>query len=205
MNWTTLNRTGEPAAEPVRVEEVQASERIDADLVEDVEVLRGYIAAARQFVEGYTNRALVEQTWTMKLAEWPCDGTRRRIDLPKPPLLSVTSISYVDTDGATQTLAADQYAVHADAWGAYVVEAYGKTWPAVRCQDDAITVVFFAGYAHTGTGDSINYQANVPAIIKTAVKRHARGQYEKLKQEDRDALEQEIRNLLSLYRVAPLG
>lgn len=205
MNWTTLNRTAEPPVEPVEVREVQASERIDADLVEDEEVLQGYIVAARMFVEGYTNRALVEQTWTMKLADWPCADGRRRIDLPKPPLLSVTSIAYVDTAGVTQTLAADQYSVHADAWGAYIVEAYGATWPSVRCQDDAITVVFLAGYAHTGTGDTLNYRANVPAILKTAVKRHARGQYEKLKPDDREALEQEIRNLLQLHRVAPLG
>lgn len=205
MNWTSLNRTTEPPAEPVEVSEVQASERIDADLVEDAEVLQGYIVAARMFVEGYTNRALVEQSWTMKLADWPCCGGRRRIDLPKPPLIGVTAITYVDTAGATQTLAADQYKVHADAWGAYIVEAYGVTWPSVRTQDDAIAVEFQAGYAHTGTGDEINYRANVPAILKTAVKRHVRGQYEKLKPEDREALEQEIRNLLQLHRVAPLG
>ena len=62
------------------------------------------------------------------------------------PLSSVTSITYLDTDGATQTLAADQYVVDAISQPARISRAYNVDWPDTRVQNNAVKVRFVAGY-----------------------------------------------------------
>lgn len=108
------------------------------------------IATAREQVEQDTGRALATQTWDLKLDRWPCYDGWNQINVPKPNLQSVTSISYVDTAGATQTLATNQYQVvsYSGPTGAAgrIVPAYGVSWPSLRCQPDAVTVRFVAGY-----------------------------------------------------------
>lgn len=100
------------------------------------------IKTARHAAEGYTRRALVTQTWDLKLDSFPC----RTIHLPKPNLQSVTSITYIDTDGTTQTLAADQYLVDTSSTPARITSAFGLVWPVTRWQNNAVTVRFVAGY-----------------------------------------------------------
>ena len=53
-------------------------------------------------------RALLTQTWDMYLDEFPCAG---EIIIPLSPLQSVTSVSYVDQHGATQTWASANYRI----------------------------------------------------------------------------------------------
>jgi uncharacterized phiE125 gp8 family phage protein len=146
-----------PTLEPVTMIEVKAHCRVDID--DDDGLLAGYILAARMHLETETRRAFMTQTWDYTLDnewlwEWDrrCQKRRYRIALPKAPLQSVTSISYVDSNGTTQTLAADQYRVVdasnrlAEAW---IEPAYGVTWPSVRDQAATITVRMVCGY--TGT------------------------------------------------------
>ena len=147
-----------PALEPVSLEEAKQHCRIDS--TDDDGLLAGYILAARSHCETYTRRAFITQTWDYRISNayadnlcvsgWP--AVRQggywypRITLPKPPLISVTSISYVDTAGATQTLAADQYLVNPYSNEGIIDPAYGVTWPQVRTQMNAITVRFVCGY-----------------------------------------------------------
>lgn len=139
-----------PTLDPVTIAEARAHCR--ADSAEEEGLIAGYILAARQHVETHLRRALLTQTWDLTIDEaWPlhhvAGRTRHRIVLPLPPLQSVVSITYVDTTGATQTLAADQYHVAKIDSGEWVIEpAYGVTWPTVRSQLAAITVRFIAGY-----------------------------------------------------------
>ena len=107
----------------------------------DVEVSR-LIKAARVAAENITRRALVTQTWDLYMDSFPC----WEIHLPKPTLQSVTAITYFDTDGVEQTLAADQYRVDATTEPARITPAYGLSWPDTRCQTNAIKVRFVAGY-----------------------------------------------------------
>lgn len=104
--------------------------------------LNALIKAARHAAEGYTRRALVTQTWDMTLDHFPC----WEMSIPKPTLQSVTSITYVDSDGVTQTLAADQYKVDIASAPARITPAYGLVWPITRWQTNAVTVRFVAGY-----------------------------------------------------------
>lgn len=116
-------------------------------------LLSRLITGARTAAERITRRALVTQTWDMYLDQFPA----WEMGIPKPPLQSVTSITYVDTDGTTQTLAADQYRVDLKSEPARITPAFGVVWPTTRWQTNAVTVRFVCGYG---------LAADVPAGIK---------------------------------------
>jgi uncharacterized phiE125 gp8 family phage protein len=139
-----------PTTEPVTLAETKAHLRVD--IAEDDGLIAGYILAARRYAEGYTRRAFMTQTWDYTIDyAWPSTNASgyctQRITLPLPPLQSVASISYVDTDGNTQTLSSDQYLVKTDDTSGVIEPAYGVTWPDIRYQIWAVTVRFVAGWA----------------------------------------------------------
>ena len=197
MIWTSLNRTVAPPATPVTLAEAKAHLRVSDSDSDDLII--GHLEAAAQFCEQHTNRALVEQTWAMKLDAFPraCSARGRYIDLPKPPTLSISSITYVDTNGTTQTLASDQYVFHADAWQPFIAEAYGVTWPSTRTQPGAVTVTFVAGYAQA----SGSYTPNIPPLIKSAVLQFVQGKYDNIMAADMKALEESLILSLNQLRV----
>src|SRR3990167_7541589 len=91
-------RTADPTEEPLSLEEAKLHLKLDA--TDDDELVFGLIAAARASAEDYTGRALITQTWQLKIdGDWlevdePCG---HRIVLPRPPIASVASVQYVDT------------------------------------------------------------------------------------------------------------
>lgn len=105
--------------------------------------LENLLTTAREQVEEETWRALITQTWTLKLDEFPDCG---EILLPRPPCQSVTSISYQDTANVTQTLAASQYTVITDDEPGRIVEAYNVDWPDTYDVPNAVTITYVAGY-----------------------------------------------------------
>lgn len=187
MDYTSLKRTVAPASEPVSLAEAKAALRLDGTA--DDSLVGGLITAARESAENYTGRAFVTQTWRMVLPSFPC-GTDRRIYLPKPPVQSVTSVTYVDSDGVTQALSPASYTFVDDGHCPYIVEAYGETWPSARAQDDAVTVTFVAGYSA------------VPEAIKTAITRQLQQNFDDLRPEDHAALDSLVCGLLYPYRVS---
>lgn len=100
------------------------------------------IASARAAAEQELRRYLVTQTIDARLDAFPSPLYEIRL----PPLQSVTSISYVDSDGVTQTLSASLYDVDAAGKPARVSPSYGNAWPSTRPQQNAVTVRFLAGY-----------------------------------------------------------
>jgi len=145
------------AAEPIDVSEAKASPSLRVATATDDTDIGVLIATARDMAETITRRAFVTQTWEYVLDGFPTGG----IVLPMPPLQSVTSIKYIDTDGTQQTLDALLYAVDTDSEPGLVVPAYGESWPSTRDEVNAVRVRFVAGY-----GDA----ADVPAAIKTWIK-----------------------------------
>lgn len=146
-----------PALEPVTLAEAKAHCRVS--IADDDALLTGYILAAREFVERHTRRSIITQTWDYKPDQrgscWPqhYDCWRKDwysgIEIPLPPLVSVTSVSYVDSAGDSQTLAADQYQVvirNGKSREGLIVPAYSVSWPSLRDQYDNVTVRFVAGY-----------------------------------------------------------
>lgn len=138
-----------PSLDPVSLAEVKAHCRVS--IADDDGLLAGYLLAARQIIETDLRRPLITQTWDYFIDDdWPCEKVagrwQRRITLPLPPLQSVTSVTYVDSSGAAQTLATDQYRVSTKRHEGVIEPAYGVSWPSVREQVDAITVRFVCGY-----------------------------------------------------------
>jgi uncharacterized phiE125 gp8 family phage protein len=135
-----------PTDEPVELEIAKAHCRVtftdDDGFFEDE-----LIPTARDRAELTTQRQLIEATWDLKLEAFPCDGW---IDIPKPPLIAVVSVTYVDTAGVAQTWAASNYLVSipvgARCRRGRLTPAYGVSWPSTRAQMDAVTVRFKAGY-----------------------------------------------------------
>lgn len=138
-----------PSSEPVSLNEQKTHLRIDGD--EDDAYIAACIVAARTWIEGQTHRAMVTQTWDYGIDyNWPLRDGFRRIDFPLNPVADQTSpetitITYVDTNGTSQSLASTQFKLANRAHNSYIVPAYDVEWPDIRSQPDAITVRFVAG------------------------------------------------------------
>lgn len=97
--------TTAPAIEPVTLAELKLFARIDG--TDEDSLLEGFIGAARQAAEPYLGRALIEQSITMKMDWWP--GTV--VELPRPPLISITKVATLDEDDTETTYSSDNYYV----------------------------------------------------------------------------------------------
>lgn len=131
-----------PAAAPLTIEELRLEMRLDTvgGVHPDDARLLGFLAGAMQLAEQLTNSPIGQQTLEMGLDEFP-DGA---IKLPMPPAQSVSSLTYVDLAGATQTLAPSAYTLdeYDPQW---VLPAYGTTWPATLDTANAVKVRYVAG------------------------------------------------------------
>lgn len=146
-----------PATEPLTASEAKAHLRVEHST--DDTLITALIVAARQHAEDFTGRALITQTWELYLDAFPdCDDDVLYVPLPR--LVSVTSISYVDTDGVTQTWNSTNYLVDAKSEPARITPAYGVSWPTTRGQVNAVTMRFVAGYGAA---------VDVPQTIKQAM------------------------------------
>lgn len=140
-----------PTADPVSLSEAKAHCRV-TDSADDG-LLAGYLMAARTHVENVTGLSLLTQTWDCLFdGDWPlvwdatCCTFVQLISLPKFPVQSVTSVSYVDTTGATQVLAGGNYQLVKERGPAYIVPSYNAIWPTVRSQPNSITVRVVCGF-----------------------------------------------------------
>jgi len=128
-----------PTAEPLTLEEVKANLRIVfSDEDDDLERM---IRAARQMAEERLNRALMPQTLA-----FGADGFCMFLKVPRPPLVEIDSIKYIDADGAEQTVPAG-YLVDQFVDPPMITSAYGTPWPTARTQAGAVVVQYQAGYA----------------------------------------------------------
>lgn len=150
-----------PAFEPVSLTEAKAQMIIETSAYDDL--VSNKIQAAREWVENYCGRAIVAQTWRTKLDRFPCGVIR----LNRPPLLSVTSIAYIDTAGDSQTLSASAYIVDTDSEPGRIAEAYGYTWPDTQDRIGAVTITSVHGYG--GTEDSPLDLSGIPLDIKECI------------------------------------
>ena len=151
-----LKRTVPPTTEPVTLAMAKAHLRVDDN--EEDPLIAQVIEAAREWCEDFQRRSFCSQTWRLTLDEFPsCDV----IELPRPPLASVSSITYVDSDGATQTLSSGDYTVDTDSEPGRVILGYDESWPSTRDVPNAVTITYVAGY---GANDSF-----VPAKVKQAM------------------------------------
>ncbi len=175
-----LSLTTAPTTEPLSLAQVKAALQID-HTVDDDRIEAFVLPPARMLAETIARRACCEQTWTLTLSHG--FGRGGPIYLPRPPLSSVTSISYIDSDDATQTWAASKYTVTAPSgdYAGYgsIRPADGESYPSTRGLVDDVTIVYVAGYGATA--------ASVPAGLRAAIELLCRYQFGDLDPKDQQA------------------
>jgi uncharacterized phiE125 gp8 family phage protein len=141
-----LTRTSKSTTLPVSVDALKR--HLNIDYARDDDYLTLCINTADEWIERETDRAFVEQVWVMTQAEF-CT----RIYIPKPPLVTLDSIQYYDSDNALQTVSGDDYyTVLSDNEQSYVETV--DAWPSTYVRPDSVQITFTCGstdyqvYAH---------------------------------------------------------
>jgi len=132
-----------PARFPVSL--VEAKQHMNVSISDDDGYINNLIRAVTNSTEIYLQRALITQTLDVLF-----DRFEACIEIPKAPLQSVTSVTYIDSGGDTQTLATSVYDVDINADPGIIRLAYGQSWPSVRLQANAVTIRIIAGYGLAG-------------------------------------------------------
>lgn len=150
MSWLPPVVTVGPASEPLT--QAEAKNHIKVDGSDDSDAIDRLISTSRTLVEEITGTKLVSQTVVMRCSEW-CD----LVDLPLAPIISVSSVTYLDSAGTSQTLSTDVYESVLHGLEPHIRLKINQSWPAIRDASDAITVTAVAGYA------------SLPAPVKSAM------------------------------------
>lgn len=162
-----------PATEPISLAEAKGHLRVDH--TDDDATITFLITASRQYVDaisGWLGRALITQTWELVIDAFPTGQAQCcwpaapvmatssiAIEIPFPPLQSVTSIKYFDVAGIEQTMPATDYVVDTVSAPGWIVPV--TSWPATLAAINAVTIRFIAGYGPAAT--------DVPAPIRQAL------------------------------------
>lgn len=140
----SLDLFAAPAVEPITVADLKLWARLNAGTGEDA-LLERIIRAARRQAESILQRPLITQTWDQVHDAFPdCDAP---IKLERPPVQSIVSVTYLDADLATQTMAPTDYVLDRLASpGGWLYPAQGVSWPGTAAVLNALTIRFVAGF-----------------------------------------------------------
>lgn len=153
IRWVNLTRTSTPA-EPVTTAELKAWLRVTH--ADDDSMIASLGQAAREYLEDQTRRAFTTQSWIVTSLNNLETG--KAILLPRPRLISVTSVDYIDEDENLQTgYSASNY---------HTVEGEdGAIWfddlPDTGSVPEPLRITFSAGYGAA---------SDVPEALKVAIK-----------------------------------
>ncbi len=184
IKWTQyrgLVRTTDAAAEPVTAEELQTFLRATDTQLPDAQA-DDFVTQARNWIEELTGLALINQTWNMFLDEWPqrlndqwWSGVRQgsitelyspanlsSVVPPRYPLSSLSNVYVYDEDGTeTEVTISTTFDVDTAQKPGRVTLKRGATWPVAMKANNAIKLVFVAGYG--------SLASDVPVPLKRAV------------------------------------
>jgi uncharacterized phiE125 gp8 family phage protein len=153
-----------PVDEPIDID--AAKWQLRAEHIEDDDewLQNEGIPAARERAEHGTGRQLITAIYDLKLDGFPCG---RWIEVPRPPLQSVTYVKYLDASGVEQTFADTNYRVSKPtgprcARGRIALVS-DVSWPTTADEIESVTVRFVAGYGDSGV--------SVPAQLRMAMLR----------------------------------
>lgn len=136
-----------PAAEPLSLAEFKLAGRV-TNTAEDA-LIPIYISAARRRYELDTRRQVVTATYDYFLDDFPSvkkdDGSE--IEIPRPPLTSITSVKYIDADGIEQVFDSSKYLVTSGREPACIYPAPDEQWPTTQTTRlrERVTIRFVAG------------------------------------------------------------
>ena len=147
--------TSGPAAEPVTVAEAKAYLRVDGN-AEDA-LIASLILTSRLHIETALGIALMTQSWTLVLDDWPRRGA---VEIPVQPVQSIQSVRVRDRAGNVTTSPETDYILDGTSVPPRLVPAQGG-WPKPSRSIAGIEIALTAGY---GGGP-----ADVPGPIRQAL------------------------------------
>ncbi|MGP0566294.1 MULTISPECIES: head-tail connector protein [unclassified Nitrospina] len=166
-----------PAEEPLSLSEVKAYLKVTSS--DDDVLITRILAGVRRACEAWTGRALVTQTWTLWLDGFPrtnwkntpssghfdlpvdsFDAASPVINLPLPPLQSVSFLKTYDADNQPATFDSTKYFVDTASQPGRLVLNQGASWPSGLRPANAVEIEFVAGYGAA---------AAVPESIKQGI------------------------------------
>ena len=139
----SLRRLVQPAIEPVSLTEAKIHVRVDTE-VEDL-YIQGLISAARAYCEDILDTTFITTTWEAKYNAFPL----WEINLPRPPMQpSTVTVLYRDQEGVTNTITSENGAFQVDSAvvPGRIFPPYSGVWPAVRGDENSVTVRWKAGH-----------------------------------------------------------
>lgn len=126
---------------------------------DDLTITR-YIKTARRWVENYTGYALISQVWDLFLDRFPAG---RIINVPRPPLVSVTSLQYKNSSNVLTTLGTSYYVVDTQAAPGRIQLTSGQCWPNIYPDINAVQIRYTAGYGAAASAVPPEY---IDAILR---------------------------------------
>lgn len=128
------------------------------------------IHAAVAEIEKVIGTAIIARDFVLNLSNWPTEATDEtdKILIPNPPLISVTSIGYRDTDDAVQTLDPANYRVSNVRPQPYIEKTADGVWPEVYGSGDSVTINYSAGWA-TSPGE-VPFQLREAVLLRAATR-----------------------------------
>ena len=200
--------TTPPAIEPITIHELKSELGLVPAHVTDARLER-LIKSARSLAESFTGRAFIRQTITLQLDSFPdrgmpwWDGVRQApraaftggapIPLPRPPAISLTSVTWWDSSDNSDTLDLSTVELDTMSAPARIHLLTGQSWPAARYRA-GVSIVYEAGY-----GDAAH---DVPPEVAEAIVAHARDAIER---PNASVSTERIDNVSTTYGNAPTG
>jgi len=140
--YRSLRRYTEPATEPVTLAEAKTHCRVDTS--DDDTYLTALINLGRIYVEDILDITMITTVWEARYDVFPL----WELTLPRPPMAAQTvTVIYRDESGTNQTITsvagfqADPYVTPGR-----IYPLYNGVWPAVRGDENSVTVRWTAGY-----------------------------------------------------------
>lgn len=160
-----------PISEPITLEDARMHLRLTADSNNDSPpvyshpedaLVRSLISAARDYCEQNLMRSLAPQIVETVLDAFPAN----EIQLLGSPIVQIISIIYVDSNGASQTMAPFDYVLDNVQEPGWVLPQMSTPWPTALAAANSVRIRYETGY--TGVADSPNDRP-MPASIRQAM------------------------------------
>lgn len=159
-----------PAVEPVSLADARLHLRIDDDLTAEDAWIERAIKSARRQAEHEIGAKIITQTWEMLFDAFPADGISIELHPELTPQQAITQITYIDTNGDTQTVSAATYSLQKEVSPGYVFPAADTAWPStVADMPAAVKVRIRCGYGDAAT--------DVPEDIRNWILMHVETAY----------------------------
>lgn len=191
-----LERVTEPEIEPITLAEMKVSLRAFTQVTALDSDITSLIQGAREWVEGFTGRALIDQKWRLSIGDdvWPFGITDTNtvtginygtwtpradgILLRKSPAIAITSFATVNADGTETVVDPLTYEIR-DAGSKWprLVGLNGGTWSGEQ------RITFRAGFANR-LGSPVEGAEKVPKRFIQAMKLWVEAHYDR----DKDAM-----------------